>query len=53
MSDTRDERTIEAEQIREEHLAQVHVGVQWAYLLGVLLLGTLAMLLLIAILDAS
>jgi hypothetical protein len=53
MSERRDERTIGAEQIREEHLAQVHEGVQWAYLLGVLLLGTLGMLLLIALLDAS
>jgi hypothetical protein len=46
------ERDIDAEQIREEHLTQVHEGVQWAYLLGVLLLGMLAMLLLIALLDA-
>jgi hypothetical protein len=53
MSDKPDERTIDAEQIREEHLAQVHEGVQWAYLLGVLLLGTLAMLLLMALLDAT
>jgi hypothetical protein len=47
------EREVDAERIREEHLAQVHQGVQWAYLLGVILLGTLAMLLLIALLDVT
>ena len=53
MSDrTIDERKIDADQIREEHLADVHETVQWAYLIGVLLLGTLAMLLLITLFEA-
>ena len=53
MSDkTIDERTIDADQIREEHLAEVHETVQWAYLFGVLLFGTIGMLVIIAILDA-
>jgi hypothetical protein len=53
MSETPDERTVSAEQIRAEHLADVRVGVQWAYLVGVLGFGTLAMLILIAILDVT
>ncbi len=52
MSDrTIDERKIDADQIREEHLADVHETVQWAYLIGVLLFGTIGMLVMIAILD--
>jgi hypothetical protein len=53
MSEKPDERTISAEVIRAEHLAEVRVGVQWAYLVGVLGIGTLAMLFLIAILDVT
>jgi hypothetical protein len=53
MSEKPDERTVSAEQIRVEHLAEVRVGVQWAYLVGALGIGTLAMLILIAILDAT
>ena len=52
MSDrTIDERTIDADQIREEHLTEAHEAVQWAYLFGVLLFGTIGMLVMIAILD--
>jgi hypothetical protein len=50
---THDERTIGADRIRAEHLAAVHVAAQWAYLVGLLVLGSVAMLLLIAILDAA
>ena len=53
MSEKPDERTVSAEQIRAEHLADVRVEAQWAYLAGVLAIGTLAMLILIAILDAT
>jgi hypothetical protein len=42
------ERTIDEEQVREEHLAAVSVGAHWAYLLGVLAGGTGLMLVFIA-----
>jgi hypothetical protein len=44
------EKTIDAEQVEREHLAEVGAGVQAAYLFGVLLIGTLLMLGLIAFL---
>jgi hypothetical protein len=53
VSEKPDERTVSAEVIRAEHLADVRVGVQWGYLIGVLGFGSLAMLILIAILDAT
>lgn len=46
------DRTIDAEQVRAEHLAEVNIGRQWAILAGVLGGGTLAMVLLIALLGA-
>ncbi len=45
------ERSVDAEQVRAEHLAEVDVGRQWAILAGVLGGGTLAMVLLIALLG--
>jgi hypothetical protein len=47
------EKTIDQETIREEHLKEVHQPAQWAYLLGVLIGGTLLMLGLIALLGAG
>jgi hypothetical protein len=48
-----DERDVTVEQVEREHLAEVHQPVQWAYLAGVIGLGLLAMLLLVAVLDAT
>ena len=48
-----DERKVTVEQVEREHLAEVHVWAQWAYLAAVIGLGLLAMLLLVAVLDAS
>jgi hypothetical protein len=48
-----DEREVTVEQVAREHLAEVHQPAQWAYIAGVIGLGLLAMLLLIALLDAS
>jgi hypothetical protein len=48
-----DERRVTVEQVAREHLAEVHQRAQWAYLVGVLGLGFLAMLLLVALLDGS
>ncbi len=42
------EREIDAESVRREHLQAVHQPAQWAYLVGVLAGGTLVMLGLIA-----
>lgn len=47
------ERTIREEQVRDEHLAEVRQPAQWAYLLGVLGVGTLLMLGLIAFMGAG
>jgi hypothetical protein len=47
------ERTIDEEQIREEHLRQVKPLAQWAYLVGVLVGRTILMLALIALLGWS
>lgn len=41
------------DQVREEHLAAVDQAAQWLYLFGVLGVGTLAMLALIALLGAG
>ena len=46
-------RNIDADTVREEHLAEVRVPIHWAYLVGVLVGSTLLMLLLIAALGAS
>jgi hypothetical protein len=46
------ERTIDAPAIEREHLDEVQPRLQWAYLAGVLGLGTLSMLVLIALLGS-
>jgi len=51
MSD-RSERTVAIDQVRQEHLAEVDEGHHWAYLVGVIVFGTLLMLALIAWLGA-
>ena len=43
---------IDAEQVRREHLAAVHAWAHWAYLAGVITIGLVAMLVLIAALGA-
>ena len=47
------EKTIDAEAVRQEHLAEVHQPAHWAYLFGMLLGATALMLLFIAWLGAS
>jgi hypothetical protein len=47
------EKTIDQETIREEHLKEVHQPAQWAYMLGVILGGTVLMLGFIALLGAG
>ena len=42
------ERNVNVERVRQEHLAEVDQVAHWLYLIGVLAIGTLAMLLLIA-----
>jgi hypothetical protein len=48
-----DEREVTVEQVAREHLAEVNRAAHWAYVAGVIGLGILAMLLLIALLDAN
>jgi hypothetical protein len=47
------ERDVNAVQVREEHLAEVHVGAHWLYLVAVPALGLILMLVLLALLDAT
>jgi hypothetical protein len=47
------ERDLDQDQVRTEHLAEVDQRVQWAYLVTVLVGGTVAMILFIALLGAS
>ena len=47
------ERDVGVEQVQEEHLAAVTPRTQWLYLFGVLGLGFLLMVVLIAILGAG
>ena len=47
------EREVRADRVREEHLAQVRISHQWAYLAGVLAFGLLVMLVVLALLDAT
>ena len=47
------ERDVNAAQVREKHLAEVHVGAQWLYLVAVPGLGMIVMLVLLALLDAT
>jgi hypothetical protein len=44
---------ITVEEVEREHLDEVHRGAQWAYLAGVIGLGLVAMLVLIALLGQS
>ena len=50
---TRSERTVNVERVRQEHLEQVDQLAHWAYLVGVLVIGTLMMLALIAWLGST
>jgi hypothetical protein len=47
------EAKVSEEDVRREHLESVHEGAHWAYLFGVLLAGTVLMLLFIAMLGAG
>jgi hypothetical protein len=47
------ERNVNVERVRHEHLAEVDQRAHWLYLIGVLAIGTLAMLLLIAWLGST
>ena len=44
---------ITVDEVEHEHLDEVHQGAQWAYLFGVIAIGAVAMLLLIALLGAG
>lgn len=44
---------VNEDKVRAEHLAEVNVGAQWAYLFGVLLGGFLLMVALIALLGGT
>ena len=46
------EREISADQVKREHLAEVDVRAHWLYLVSAIVGGTVAMILLIALLDA-
>ena len=47
------ERNVDKHQVRDEHLAEVNSGAQWAYLLGVLVGGFLLMVALLAMLEGT
>ena len=47
------ELNVNEDQVRREHLEEVNAGTQWLYLFGVLLVGFLLMLALIAMLGAT
>lgn len=47
------ELEIDEDDVRAEHLQAVNQAAHWAYLSGVLGLGLLAMIVLIALLDAT
>ena len=47
------ERSVDQERVRQEHLAEVRVSLQWGILVGVIGGGTLLMLGLIALLGAT
>ena len=49
----KDERSITEEDIRAEHLREVNAAFQWAYLFGILLVGLVLMLGLIAVLGGG
>jgi len=50
---TTDETTVDENQVRAEHIREVHVPRHWAYLSGVILGGLLLMIALVAVLGAS
>jgi hypothetical protein len=50
---TQSERTVTVDRVRQEHLEQVDQRAHWAYLVGVLLIGTLVMLALIGWLGST
>ena len=47
------ERDVDATQVREEHVAEVPIGLHWLYLVAVPGLGLVVMLVLLALLDAT
>ena len=47
------ERDVRADRVRQEHLGEVRIAHQWAYLAGVLGFGLAVMLVLLALLDAT
>jgi hypothetical protein len=47
------DRDVDEERVRREHREQVHIGAHWAYLIGVLVGGSVVMLLLIAWLGST
>ena len=47
------ERDLAADQVRDEHVAEVHVGAHWLYLAAVPGIGFAVMLVLLALLDAT
>jgi hypothetical protein len=47
------EKSVDVGQVRREHLEEVHEAAHWAYLVGILVGGTLLMLLLIAVLGGT
>jgi hypothetical protein len=47
------DREITATEVEAEHLAEVHRGRQWAYIIGVIGLGLVAMLGLIALMGTA
>jgi hypothetical protein len=47
------ETTITSDEVEREHLAEVHQVAHWAYLFGVVALGFVAMVLLIAWLGSA
>ena len=47
------EVTVDVARVRKEHLAEVDQRAHWAYLIGVLAIGTFAMLLMIVWLGSA
>ena len=47
------EAKITGEEVRQEHLAEVHVPAHWAYVLGMFATSFLIMVAFIALLDAA
>ena len=47
------DRNVDEERVHKEHLEAVHVRAHWAYLIGVLAVGTVIMLLFVAWLGST